>query len=181
MVDRAIIRPTAWGDKNQNHKEKYLESMLLFLTQECKPFFKSLIKCEYLIEANFIEQVECQKRTLQIAQANDAKQSTQRGKGAKKGVEKYLPDQASRDKNGNLIKAAKVQNSRKQDPEQLFAEANHQAVRQFNFRDHPPVMQSTIRLGKKNPGDPNEKNPPDYLHFINTYKYFLDQLLVEFS
>ena len=55
-VKSAIIKPTAWGDKNQNHKEiKYLESMLLFLTQECKSFFKALIKCEYLLEANFLE------------------------------------------------------------------------------------------------------------------------------
>ena len=104
-----------------------------------------------------------------MAMANDAKQTAaSRAKGTKKGVEKYLPDPSARDKQGNLVKPAKscASHARKQDPEQLFADANHRAVRQFNFRDFPSGMPD---------------RPSDYLYFVNTYKYFLDQLLVEFS
>ena len=61
----AIIKQTAWGKNHQNHKEiNYLEWMLLFLTQECKTALKQIIKCEYLLESNFIESVRKQEEML---------------------------------------------------------------------------------------------------------------------
>ena len=54
-VDRAISRP---GSKEFHKEIKYLESMLLYLTQECRPAFKSLIKCDYLQEACHIANLE---------------------------------------------------------------------------------------------------------------------------
>ena len=52
------------------------------------------------------------------------------------------------------------------EPESFFAEAAHEALQRFNFKEVPHQMQ---------------ERPCDYLHFVETYKYFLDFLLVEFS
>ena len=45
-VQVAIMRPSC-----EHHKEvTYLESLLLYMTQECRKVFSSLIKCEYWSE-----------------------------------------------------------------------------------------------------------------------------------
>jgi len=42
----SILRP----DCNLHREIAYLESLLLYLTQECKQLFTSLIRCDYLLE-----------------------------------------------------------------------------------------------------------------------------------
>ena len=57
-VEKAILRQ---GSKEMHKEIKYLESMLLYLTQECKQTFKSLIKCDYLTESWYIQLMADQK------------------------------------------------------------------------------------------------------------------------
>jgi len=47
------------------HREiTYLESLLLYLTQECKQIFTSLIKCDYLLEAQQVKAVRSQNKAI---------------------------------------------------------------------------------------------------------------------
>ena len=50
----AIRRPLC-----DNHREiRYLESLLLFLTQDCKQIFQTLIRCDYLLETHQIKRIK---------------------------------------------------------------------------------------------------------------------------
>ena len=56
----SILRPMCY-----EHREiTYLESLLLYLTQECKQIFTSLIKCDYLLEAQQVKAVRSQNKAI---------------------------------------------------------------------------------------------------------------------
>ena len=78
----AIKRP----ESDESHKDiKYLESMILYLTQECKQTLKTLIRCDYLSEnwhlhmiADWHKQVD--KQEEQMLAIKDDKPTNQRRK-----------------------------------------------------------------------------------------------------
>ena len=56
----SILRPLC----NQHREITYLESLLLYLTQECKSIFQSLIRCDYLLESHQVKAVRAQNKAL---------------------------------------------------------------------------------------------------------------------
>ena len=56
----SILRPLC----NQHREITYLESLLLYLTQECKQIFHSFIKCDYLLEPQQVECIRSQNKAL---------------------------------------------------------------------------------------------------------------------
>ena len=56
----SILRPVC----NEHRQITYLESLLLYLTQECKQIFTSLIKCDYMLESSQVKAVRLQNKAI---------------------------------------------------------------------------------------------------------------------
>ena len=113
-VDKAISRQ---GSKELHKEIKYLESMLLYLTQECKTQFKSLIKCDYLTESVHIQlmadlqdkYIEEQKKAKDFRVSQEKPARDKKPSKENKGFKDYLPDIRSKNKQGMPINHNKEQ------------------------------------------------------------------------